>query len=91
MARIRQARLCRAHRKDGQPCRCYAVNGAAVCRVHGGAAGQVLRKARERLLEADAARTFGAWLRSPGYREYQERAAFVSDRPVIEALAARLA
>jgi hypothetical protein len=90
MARTRQARRCRAHRKDGQPCSCYAVTGAYVCRVHGGAAGQVLRKARERALEAAAARTFGAYLRSPAYREHQDWAARVSDAPVLAAFAERL-
>jgi len=58
--------------------------------MHSGTAPQVLRKARERILEADAARTFGAWLRSPAYREAQARAALMGDRAVLEALAARL-
>lgn len=47
-------RRCTAHRQDGQPCRRYAARGANVCRVHGGAAPQVVAKARERLaLAAD--------------------------------------
>lgn len=90
MARVRQARPCRARRRDGQPCRCYAINGGFVCRAHGGTLPVVQRKARERLFEADVARTFDAWLRSPAYREYQDWAARVSDRPVIEAFAERL-
>lgn len=45
-------RRCRARRKDGQPCRCWAIRGGYVCRVHGGAAPQVRRKAAERLLSA---------------------------------------
>ena len=90
MARARQARRCRARRRDGQPCGCYAINGGVTCRVHGGTLPRVKRKARERLIEVDAARAFGAWLRSPAYREYQDWAARVSDRPVIEAFAERL-
>jgi hypothetical protein len=47
-------RRCVAHTHAGQPCRRYAVRGANVCRVHGGAAPQVVAKARERLaLAAD--------------------------------------
>ena len=47
-------RRCTAHRQDGKPCRRYAARGANVCRVHGGAAPQVVAKARERLaLAAD--------------------------------------
>jgi hypothetical protein len=91
MAKIRQARRCRAHRKsDGQPCGNYAVTGAAVCRMHGGAAGQVRRKARERLAEAQAWRTLGAWQRSPAYQEFRERAGLAADRPAIEEFARRL-
>jgi hypothetical protein len=90
MARVRQARKCRAHRRDGQPCRCYAIVGGFVCRVHGGTLPRVKQKARERVLEADIARTFAAWSRSPAYREYRERAALADDRPVIEAFAERL-
>jgi hypothetical protein len=91
MARVRQARRCRAHRRDGQPCKCYAIIGGWTCRAHGGTLPRVKQKARERALEAAAARTFGAYLRSPAYREHQDWAARVSDRPVIEALAERLA
>jgi hypothetical protein len=41
---------CRATAKgSGEPCRRQAIAGAAVCRVHGGAAPQVRRKAAERL------------------------------------------
>lgn len=42
-------RRCRAHRQDGKPCRRYAIRGGHVCRVHGGAAPQVMAKAREAL------------------------------------------
>jgi hypothetical protein len=41
---------CKAHRKNGDQCRHAAINGTTgVCRNHGGAAGQVRRKARLRL------------------------------------------
>ena len=90
MARVRQARRCRAHRRDGQPCRCYAIVGGWTCRAHGGTLPRVRQKARERAFEAAAARTFGAYLRSPAYREYQDRAARVSDAPVLAAFAERL-
>lgn len=42
-------RKCRARRKDGQPCGCWAIRGGYVCRVHGGAAPQVRAKADQRL------------------------------------------
>lgn len=47
-----QPRRCRAHRKDGQPCRAWAIRGGYVCRKHGGAAPQVRAKAEQRLLAA---------------------------------------
>jgi hypothetical protein len=90
MAKIRQARKCRAHRKDGQPCRNYAIVGGVVCVKHGGAAGQVRRKARERRLEADIYRTLAAWSSSPAAREASDRAALASDRLALEAFARRL-
>jgi hypothetical protein len=90
MAKTRQARRCRAHRSDGQPCGCYAVTGARVCRVHGGAAGQVKRKARERLTEIAAYRVLDSWLSGPGGRELRDRVTSGSDRAVLEAFAARL-
>jgi hypothetical protein len=37
---------CSAHRRDGEPCQAPAVKGTLVCRRHGGAAPQVLIKAR---------------------------------------------
>jgi hypothetical protein len=45
-------RSCRATRRDGAPCTNPPVKGALVCRMHGGAAPQVKRAARQRLLEA---------------------------------------
>lgn len=45
---------CVAHRKSGEQCLKSAIRGGNVCRFHGGAAGHVRRKARERLeLAAD--------------------------------------
>ena len=43
---------CTAHRKGGGECRAQAVAGTNVCRVHGGNAPQVRRRAAQRLLEA---------------------------------------
>ena len=88
---IRWAVRCRGHRGDGSPCRRWAIRGGFVCPSHGGRAGQVRRAARRRLTEIAAYRTFDSWMRSPTYREYQERAALAGDRAAVEALAARLA
>ena len=47
--RLAHPRRCRARRqRDGEPCGCYAIRGATVCRIHGGMAKQVLRKAKAR-------------------------------------------
>lgn len=43
--------LCGATRRDGTPCKRPPIQGATVCRAHGGAAPQVKRKAQERLLD----------------------------------------
>src|SRR4051794_22299579 len=40
---------CVARKRDGTPCRGRPLDGANVCRMHGGAAPQVRRKAQERL------------------------------------------
>ncbi len=42
---------CGATRRDGQPCQAPAVEGALVCRRHGGAAPQVLIAAKHRVLQ----------------------------------------
>lgn len=41
-------------RSTGARCRRWTIRGATVCQVHGGAAGQVRRKAAERVALADA-------------------------------------
>lgn len=40
---------CHAHRRDGLPCGNHPIRGATVCRMHGGAAPQMRRKAAEQL------------------------------------------
>lgn len=48
--RPRRSQGCTAHRRHGRgPCGAWAVRGATVCRMHGGAAPQVRRAAAERL------------------------------------------
>lgn len=72
MPRTRQARKCRAHRKDGEPCGNYAIAGGRVCRMHGGSAPQVRRKARERIVMARAYRAMLMLSRSPAGEEHRE-------------------
>lgn len=49
MAKVRQARRCRARSKrTGLPCRAYAVVGGSVCRMHGGAITRVRLAAAQR-------------------------------------------
>lgn len=47
-----QQRRCKAHKKDGSRCLKAAINGATVCRYHGGAARHVKAAARARLENA---------------------------------------
>ncbi|WP_210687358.1 hypothetical protein [Mycolicibacterium sp. GESEQ-9] len=44
-----QSRRCKAHKKTGERCLKAAIEGATVCRVHGGAAPHVKAAARARL------------------------------------------
>jgi hypothetical protein len=44
--------LCKARRRNGEPCKNPPMNGSSVCRMHGGAAPQVRRRAQQRILEA---------------------------------------
>lgn len=46
------SRKCEAKCQDGSPCQNYAIKGSNVCRVHGGSAPQVKKKAKERLAKA---------------------------------------
>lgn len=49
MAKVRQARRCRARSKrTGLPCRAFAVVGATVCRMHGGSITRVRVAAAQR-------------------------------------------
>lgn len=50
--RLNNPRRCRATNARGEPCGMWAIKGATVCRMHGGSAGQVKRKAKQRLEEA---------------------------------------
>jgi hypothetical protein len=43
---------CKAKTQRGTPCKAQALAGGRVCRVHGGAAPQVIAAARQRLLMA---------------------------------------
>jgi hypothetical protein len=45
-------RRCRAHKKTGEQCKNAAIQGATVCRYHGGAAKHVKAAARARLENA---------------------------------------
>jgi hypothetical protein len=47
-------KLCSARRQNGTACKAYAIVGGRVCRMHGGAAPQVVNAAKRRLaLAAD--------------------------------------
>ncbi|OUZ06740.1 hypothetical protein BHE97_18525 [Aeromicrobium sp. PE09-221] len=48
---------CSARKTNGEPCGNYPIDGGLTCRIHGGAAPQVKRKAQERiaLAQDDAA------------------------------------
>jgi hypothetical protein len=75
VARVRQARRCRARRKNGEPCEAYAITGGYVCRMHGGASPRARRAAYVRQTEADILRQFdrefARWLRERA--EWQAR------------------
>lgn len=51
-ARMHSGTVCTATRRDGSQCTNFAINGATVCRMHGGSAPQVRRAAQVRLLMA---------------------------------------
>lgn len=91
MDSIRWAVRCRAHSsRTGQQCKRWSIRGGYCCPSHGGRSPQVRRAAERRLLEVAAHRTFAAYMRSPEYREWQDRAAEAADRPLLRAFADRL-
>lgn len=45
---------CRGHKAGGEPCGNYPLNGAVVCRYHGGSAPQVREAAARRVAAAEA-------------------------------------
>lgn len=47
----RQARKCKGHKTNGDPCGNYAMNGGLVCHAHGGKAKQVRAKSEQRMTE----------------------------------------
>lgn len=51
--------LCGRKTRSGAPCKSHPVQGADVCRMHGGSAPQVRKAAAERLLVAAAERAAG--------------------------------
>lgn len=68
MTRLRATR-CRAHKKTGEQCKKWAILGATVCRVHGGATPRVKKKAAERIAEAadDAAALLVKFMEDPAH------------------------
>lgn len=52
-------RQCQATRRDGVRCTKWANAGTTVCRMHGGSAPQVKKKAAQRIAEEKAARMIG--------------------------------
>lgn len=58
---------CTAKRKSGGPCKNRPILGGAVCRMHGGGAPQVKKKAAERIAEAadDAAALLVQFMENP--------------------------
>jgi hypothetical protein len=54
VARKRQARKCKGHRRDGEPCGNYAMTGGLVCTMHGGKSPQALAAAERRVTEEKA-------------------------------------
>lgn len=71
---------CKAHYRNGQPCRRQAVDGAVVCDKHGGAIPNVLRRAAQRVqMTADeAAQQLVAWMNDPNV-DMRERVKIAHD------------
>jgi hypothetical protein len=69
---MKDGRQCTATNKAGQQCRRAAILGGHVCRLHGGAAPQVKRKAAQRLadlIDPDRALREAAYLAYSDVRE----------------------
>lgn len=49
-----EPKQCKAKKKNGEQCQAWAIRGGTVCRVHGGMAPAVQRKAQERIEKARA-------------------------------------
>ncbi len=65
--KLRQGRdQCTATRRDGQPCQAPAIEGALVCRRHGGGAPQVAIKAAHVRLQMAAYTANAEWQEARG-------------------------
>lgn len=58
----RGTQTCAGHKSSGAPCRAFPIHGARVCRVHGGSAPAVRRKAAERVALRTQGRKIGELL-----------------------------
>jgi hypothetical protein len=76
-ARAPLARTCTARTRSGRGCRNAPIDGATVCRMHGGAAPQVKRAAQIRLLEliAPAIATLAREMATAPFSADRQRAA----------------
>lgn len=58
MARRSWRHRCGRRRRDGKPCRGWAMTGSLTCRMHGGSSPQARRAAQVRLAELSMRRAF---------------------------------
>lgn len=65
-AKRHDPKLCQAHNRAGSQCRKPPVKGSTVCRLHGGAAPQTIRKADQRVAREIAVGQLGALLAEMG-------------------------
>lgn|SRR5581483_5220314 len=70
----RENRRCSERRRDGQPCRAFAVVGCTACRAHGGEVSPERRAADHRRAEAKRERGLAA------YEELDRKMSAASDR-----------